>query len=71
MRLRRAVTYLGASCIVSPDGAVVAAAGRAAEGETPRPELLVAEIDLAAGLERADRENAALWEAVRPELHSV
>ena len=63
------VTYLGGSSIISPDGAVVAAAGRAAEGETPAPELLVAEIDLAAGLARADRENAALWEATRPELH--
>jgi len=65
------VTYLGASCVISPDGAVVATADRAAEGETPPPELLVVEIDLAAGLERADRDNAALWEAVRPELHSV
>jgi len=65
------VTYLGCSSVISPAGAVVATAGRAAEGETPPPELLVAEIDLAAGLERADRDNAALWEAVRPELHSV
>ena len=65
------VTYLGGSCVISPDGAVVAAAGRAADGETPAPELLVAEIDLATSLERADRENAALWEAIRPELHSA
>jgi predicted amidohydrolase len=65
------VTYLGASCIISPDGAVVAAAGRAAEGETPPPELLVAEIDLAVGLRRADRENSALWRDLRPELHTA
>jgi predicted amidohydrolase len=65
------VTYLGASCIISPDGAVVAAAGCATEGETPPPELLVAEIDLAGGLRRADRENSALWRDVRPELHSA
>ncbi len=65
------VTYLGGSCIVSPDGAVVVAAGRAAEGETPPPELLIAEIDLASGLERADRESSALWLDVRPELHTT
>ena len=65
------VTYLGGSCIISPNGAVVASAARAVEGETPPPDLLVAEIDLAAGLKRADRENGALWEAIRPELHSV
>jgi predicted amidohydrolase len=65
------VTYLGASCIISPEGAVVAAAGRATEGETPPPELLVAEIDLASGLRRADRENSALWRDVRPDLHTA
>ena len=65
------VTYLGGSCVISPDGGVVAAAGCATEGETPAPELLVAEMNLAAGLERADSENAALWEAVRPELYSA
>jgi predicted amidohydrolase len=65
------VSYLGGSCIISPDGAVVAAAGRAAERETPPPELLVAELDLKTSLELADRENSALWEAIRPELHSA
>jgi len=40
------------------------------EGETPPAELLVTELDLADALERADRDNGALWEAVRPELHS-
>jgi predicted amidohydrolase len=65
------VTYLGASRVISPDGAVVATAGRAAEGETPRAELLVAAIDLAEGLERADRENAALWRDARPELYTA
>ncbi len=64
-----AVTYLGGSCVISPEGVVVAAAGRAGDGETPPPELLVVELDLASALERADRENAALWQSVRPELH--
>jgi predicted amidohydrolase len=62
------VTYLGGSCIISPDGAVVAAARRVEEGETPPPALLVAEIDIAAGLRHADSENSALWEGLRPEL---
>lgn len=62
-------TYLGGSQIVAPTGKVVAAAVRAAPGETPEPALLVAELELAAGLARADRDNAALWENARPELY--
>jgi predicted amidohydrolase len=65
------VTYLGGSCIISPDGSVVVAAGRTEDGETPPPELLVAKISFAGSLEQADRDNSALWEGVRPELHSV
>ena len=65
------VTFLGGSCVIAPDGSVVAAAGRAREGETPPPELFVAALDLAARLERAERESSALWKDVRAELHSV
>jgi hypothetical protein len=56
--------------MISPDGAVVAAARRTDEGETPPPAMLVAEIDIAAGLRRADSESSPLWEGLRPELHS-
>ena len=63
------VTYLGGSCVIAPDGSIVAAAGRAHEGETPAPELLVATIDFADRLETAKRENSALWNEVRAELH--
>jgi len=65
------VTYLGGSCVIAPDGQVVAAAGRAGEGETPAPELLVAELALTDGLERAARENSALWTESRAELHGL
>jgi predicted amidohydrolase len=63
------VTYLGGSRVIAPDGTVVAAAGRAAAGETPAPDLLVARLDFAERLERARCENAALWEQGRRELH--
>ena len=63
------VTYLGGSCVIAPDGAVVAAAGRAAEGERPAPELLVVRLDFTERLQRARCENSALWEQGRRELH--
>jgi predicted amidohydrolase len=45
---------LGASRVISPVGEVVAEARRAANGETPEPDLLVAEIPYAAGIAEWD-----------------
>jgi predicted amidohydrolase len=64
-------TLLGASRIVSPLGEIVAEARRTAPGEpTPPTETLVAEVDLAAGLARADREAAVLVTERNPALYA-
>lgn len=62
-------TLFGGSQVIAPSGDVVASARRAAPGETPEPELLTVAIDLRGEIERADREQRALWEMVRPEVY--
>jgi predicted amidohydrolase len=63
-------TLLGASQVISPSGDVVAQAGRiGAAGDSAKPELLVTELALSAGIERADRETHVLWSRRRPELY--
>lgn len=54
---------LGKSRIIAPDGSVVAQAGRIGEGEDA-PELLVATLDLEAGIREAERTASALWRDV-------
>jgi predicted amidohydrolase len=62
-------TLLGGSKIVSPLGEVAAQAVRTVPGKTPPPDLLVAEIRLREGLERAERELGALLGERRPALY--
>lgn len=50
---------LGKSKIIAPDGTVVAQAARVAADYAP--ELLVATLDLDAGIRKAERESGALW----------
>jgi predicted amidohydrolase len=53
---------LGKSRIVAPDGSTTAQASRVGEGDGDSdPELVVVSVDLAAGIEEADRTSAALW----------
>jgi predicted amidohydrolase len=54
---------LGKSRIIAPDGAVVAEACRV--GHCDGPDLLVATLDIAAGIREAERTAGALW-AARP-----
>jgi predicted amidohydrolase len=61
-------TFLGASRVIDPHGAVVAEAPRAGEGETPPPHLLVAELALRAEVERWDAASAVLYTRRRPAL---
>ncbi len=54
---------LGKSKIIAPDGSVVAQAARvgADVGREHAPELLVATLDLEAGIRQAEHESGALW----------
>ncbi|GAA2876160.1 carbon-nitrogen hydrolase family protein [Nonomuraea rubra] len=63
---------LGASRVIAPDGRIVAEAPRVTAGQGPVPEehLLVADLDLAAGIAAADRDAAPLWEGARPEVYT-
>ncbi|MFI7610274.1 carbon-nitrogen hydrolase family protein [Nonomuraea terrae] len=65
---------LGGSRVMAPDGRTVAEAPRATTGTAPAPapeeHLLVADLDLAAGIEAADRDAAPLWEGARPEVYA-
>lgn len=63
-----ALTLLGASRIVSPSGAIVAEAVRAAEGATPDPVTMRVEIELAAGLAEWDRDCSVLRDGLREHL---
>ncbi|TDD71264.1 carbon-nitrogen hydrolase family protein [Jiangella aurantiaca] len=59
---------LGGSRVLDPGGRVVAAAPRSGDGAGDE-HLLLADLDLAAGIAAADRSSAPLWEGVRPELY--
>ena len=50
---------LGKSRIIAPDGSIAAQASRVGEGDDT--ELLVATVDLHAGIREADRTASALW----------
>ena len=52
----------GRSQVISPGGEVVAEAPRATPGSEPAPELLVADVDLAAGCRQADAESSVLFD---------
>ncbi|HEV7566301.1 MAG TPA: carbon-nitrogen hydrolase family protein [Microbacteriaceae bacterium] len=60
---------LGASRILSPVGETVAEARRAANGETPEPELLIAEIPFAAALADWDARFSVLLSTGIRDLH--
>ena len=66
----RSGTLLGGSQIISPFGTVVARAGRAAAGESPPAELLVASVRLREDVERADAEHGVLWKLRRADLYA-
>lgn len=57
---------LGKSRIIAPDGSVAAQASRVADGADP--ELLVATVDLAAGIRSAEWAAGALWAQPAPPL---
>lgn len=61
---------LGGSRVIAPDGRVAAVASRAAERPS-QEELLVAALDLAAGIAAADQDAAPLWEGARPEVYAA
>ena len=60
---------LGASRILSPIGETIAEARRAANGETPEPELLVAEVPYAAALADWDARYGVLLTTEVRDLH--
>lgn len=59
-------TMLGASRVIAPDGVVVVEGPRAEPGETPAGELLIVEVDFAAGLAEWDAQCGVLVDGRRP-----